>query len=450
VIRLDHNDHNWEKDLSPPPLQKKGFDDKLRRRIEDQLDRKEERRRRWLWPAVSFCSIAALSAFVWLISPFGGGTGGPEPVNAALTAAHTPGTSELSSSPQEAPPAPVEIKTGVLIGLRLDYTSAGLSGNDTGHSISTYRTLMLAPVDGQVSVAAEGSGILVPYGQKFWKIDAMTHKTDTDMIHYLSVHPADKPAEAASFVDDPDEQLQLTEKLLFAGNQYLSVAEEEDRLRGSLPIEHSQVWVRKLNQVPQTPAAASPVMLKSAVNHVTVQDIFGEGAQQVLSNMMPTSLQKGAKTVQEKTVSKSNKQLTGDNWAIIRQPGRWVAQVAETFYNPGSGNSGYALRDYPAELPDVVTSHDQVASTWGQIKTLQANAKDLLSSPLEDMIIVQTDKELVLYSPGNSGRDNKPLLHVELEPGEELVSAQWATGSYVGEWVVKARKYLQETKAEER
>jgi hypothetical protein len=430
---LDPNErYNWEKDLTPSPLQRKGFDEQLKQRIEEQLDRKEAQRRRWLWPVAGACTVCAVAAAVWIVAPFDRDNGLDALVKAAAphTVEYRPAEPPLVADTAAEEPAPV--KTGVLIGLRQDSSTAGSPGE--------YRTMMLAPVDGQVTVAAEGEGILVPYGQKFWKIDMLTHTTDTDVIHYLSAYPADKEAAAASFLDDPDEQVRHTETLLFAGNQYVSVAEEEASGNGQLMTTSSQVWVRKLNQMAAAPVPSSA----DKTSYVTIQDIFGEGARQVLDRMLELP-SVPAETGQAATGERVAKvRLSGDNWAITRKPGHWTAQVAEVSSSSGEQPDRNGLQEYPVALPEVVTSHDSVFSTWGQVKSLQAEATDLLASPLEDLIVVLTSKEMLLY-PSNptSGGKPDPLLHVQLKPGEQLVSAQWATGSYVAEWVEKSRKYLQ-------
>lgn len=452
---MDQNDRDWEKELSSSPLQGRGFDDRLRRRIEEQLDRKQKQGRRWIWPAAGFCGALGLSLFVLLANPLGWGM-----EQKLETAATVHGASQpLPVSDPEENAAPVQVKTGVLIGLRQDYAISTQNGELGKQASSSYRTLMLAPVNGQVSVAAEGSGILVPFGMKFWKIDAVTYSTDTDKIHYLSVHPADKEPQAPTFRDNPEEKVQHSEKLLFAGNQYLSVAEEEKMLVGDQSASASTVWVRKLNQMPERPALllGSGGLAGPPEGNVSIEDIFGEGARQVLAGL---SLPAAGKQRQVQVSSGSTASVapssteirpSSHNWAIIRQPGRWVAQVAR-LSSPvadtaleAEPTADYSLVDYPAALPETVTSHDKVSGTWGQIKALQPGATDLLYSPLEDLLIVRTDKELVLYAPGANIENSKPLLNVELGPGEQLVSAQWATGSYVPDWIAKARKYLQGT-----
>lgn len=454
---MDQNDRDWEKELSASPLQGRGFDDRLRRRIEEQLDRKQKQGRRWIWPAAGFCGVLGLSLFVLLANPLGWGMEQKLETAAAVHSAAQP----LPVPGPEETAASIQVKTGVLIGLRQDYAISTQNGELGKQASSSYRTLMLAPVNGQVSVAAEGSGILVPFGMKFWKIDAITYSTDTDKIHYLTVHPADKEPQAHTFIDNREEKVLHSEKLLFAGNQYLSVAEEEKVLVGDRSASASTVWVRKLNQMPERPAIllGSGGLTTPAESNVSIEDIFGEGASQVLAGL---SLPAAGKQREVQVSSGSSASLTPSsteirpsidnyNWAITRQPGRWVAQVARPSTPVADTaleaelSANYSLVDYPAALPETVTSHDKVSGTWGQIKALQPGATDLLFSPLEDLLIVRTDKELVLYAPGANIENSKPLLNVELGPGEQLVSAQWATGSYVPDWIAKARKYLQGT-----
>ncbi|MNC32981.1 hypothetical protein D3C75_813620 [compost metagenome] len=118
--------------------------------------------------------------------------------------------------------------------------------------------------------------------------------------------------------------------------------------------------------------------------------------------------------------------------------------MADTIYEPESRVTGFKLHPYPAKLPELVTSHDKLSNaSWVRDAQLQEKRTDLLVSPLEDLAVVITDKKLVLYTPDSSVEQSRLALEVPLEPGEALVSAQWATGSYVSDWVTKARKYLQ-------
>lgn len=443
---MSRNDSDWEKELGDRPHTGKGFSDDLRRRIEDQVEKRERRRRRLLWPAAGLFGAAGVCA-LYLLGGFSLMPG--KGVHADLAAGLSPAAVQPTPEASAAPPfllGEINVKSGLLIGLRQDAGTDATPSVTSGDSPSSYRTLMLAPVDGQLQVAAQGNGVLVPYGQKFWKIESKDVTTGSDELHYLVAFPADKKTDARQVIDDPDESIVLREKLLFAGNQYVSVQEDEVWKDGNLPAEESKVWVRKLSQLND-----SAVPLSAAASGVvTVQDIFGEGAQQILARMAysrnsPPVVESGSAIgAGEAGESFMGPYGAGNNWAIIRKPGKWTAQVAETYYEPETRVIGYHLYPYPVRLPELVTSHDRLSTApWVRDAQLQEKRKDLLVSPLEDLAVVITDQKLALYIPDSSSVESRLALEVPLAPGEALVSAQWATGSYVSDWVAKSRKYLQ-------
>ncbi len=444
---MSRNDSDWEKELGDRPKSGKGFSDDLRRRIEDQVEQRERRRRRWLWPAAGLCGAAGVCALYLL----GGlsllpGQGVQENLAAGLS------PSAVQSAPEATAAQPrlleeINVKSGLLIGLRQD-AGVDSTANGAAGSSSSYRTLMLAQVDGQLQVAAQGDGVLVPYGQKFWKIESKDVATESDELHYLVAYPADKKTDARQIFDNPEESIVLREKLLFAGNQYVSVEENEIWRDGSLPAQESKVWVRKLSQL--SDAAVPRSASAAGLAHVTLQEIYGEGAQQILTKLAYTRSngagQSGGYPAEDIHTQESGTWTysTGENWAIVRKPGKWTAQVAEGYYEPESRVIGFKLYPYPVRLPELVTSHDKLSDApWVRDAQLQEQRKDLLVSPLEDLAVVITDQKLALYTPDSSAVESKLALEVPLAPGEALVSAQWATGSYVSDWVTKARKYLQ-------
>lgn len=483
------NDPDYHKDLSPPPLSGRGFDEKLRRRIEEELDRKEEARRRkrlWLWPAIGCCCALIVGGAVWKTAPWG--TDGQdvqagEAAATAFTAASGEPAPAAVTVPEE---ASAVLRTGVLLGLREDLPAGSPENGIRAAAASRYRTLMIAPVEGRIQVAAEGSGILVPYGQKFWKIEPVTKTTDSDLIQVLAAYPAEKPMEALpAGKDNPEEQIIHSEKLVFAGNQYVSVAEQDQTTSDQFTSASGRVWVRRLNQLPGSSSSLTNAAAGAAVNiaygaygsggskgttpaatshtdtgYVSILDIYGEGAWDTLKGLSrsfadrePRSAPSGKNTSSSElspAASAPADRAPLNQWTITRKPGRWTAQVAEptmAMSDARNPSTGYRLLDFPTALPETVTAHDQVCCTWGQVRSLQPDAKDLLSSPLEDMMIILTDKELVVHPAGARTSGTKPLLRVPLKSGEKLVSAQWATGSYVAAWVEKTRKYLEPSSA---
>jgi hypothetical protein len=231
--------HDLDHKLTNDPLYKKGFNEEMQRKIEQAVEKESHARRRMrplFFIAATAAAAAALIFFPWDLL-------------------HTRGKTSIASTaltvvePAASISSPPPISSALLIGFRTDHEEKDPSKVLNTIHYSTYRTMLIAPERGELRKTAEGSGILMPYKRDFWKIDSLTHKTKQDEYHYLSAHLAEEPVKVENFKDDPQEEIHHIETLVFAGNQYLSVAETEEAWAGNAPVRNDRIWVRTLPQL---------------------------------------------------------------------------------------------------------------------------------------------------------------------------------------------------------
>lgn len=410
-------------DRLPPgkPIAGKGFSDELRLRIESRLERetKPPRRSPPLFPL-----LLGLSSLLILLvmQPYFEKAVQPEPNSGAPAAA-------VSREPLDYGPPVLNAggpQSALLIGLRLDEPYWG--SNRLNMMRSTYRTMLIAPIDSDMRVTAEGSGILMPYKQSFWFIQPGQLESASDSYTYLSAYPADSKPKEPRWSDravggnggSGGSGLVRTETLLFAGNQYISMKEQEWLIHGGTPRRIEKVRTRTLPQL------ASPRMIDFTRNRkdpdiVTLQDVFGTAGPDHL-------LVAGS----------------GDQWTPRRTFGRWSAYAAEPVILENVGES-FQFVELGNELPNAVTSHDRLIGGADAVRALRPNAADALSSPSGDVLAVFDSGSVYIYAGRGSGTapaGNEPALTVPLKRGEVLVMAQWATGRYVDAWVQQTRKLL--------
>lgn len=416
---------DFHKQLESGPLEQSGFTPKLQRDIEEAIERKERTKRR-VKPLFCFAGLGAIAAAVLLF-----------PWNTLLIQSDASPAKDAiavaAATPTISSPSP--ISTALLIGLRTEHEAK----SETGHTLgpirySTYRTMLIAPVRGQLQKTSEGSGILMPYKQNFWKIDSLVHKTKTEEFHYLSAHLADQPVKPETFPDRADKEFNRVETLLFAGNQYVSIAESEVAWRGNAPYYGDRIWVRTL---PQLKEGHTIQFYDKPVdkNHIAITDLYDSSISSVLSK------------VPSRSRSTVLGEISGQSWTIQREPGRWVGKVAETPRAGAVTPDSYVLHDFPRELPDKVVNHDELCCSWSSIQASWPQATDALTSPMNDMIVIFEDGKLKFY-PYAQAPGNAPQLTLDLQPGEQLVMAQWATDHYVQEWIDKVDRYLTTDKVE--
>jgi hypothetical protein len=318
------------------------------------------------------------------------------------------------------------VKSVLLIGLRTDIQEKSTSNAQVDNNYSRYRTIMIAadPKDAlHVQIAAEGNGLLVPHGQYFWQIDALTQETPNDIYHYLTSHPASGKAVKRNYPNTPNEQLHHNEKLVYAGNNYVSIITSE-KWMGNAPAVSQAVWTRALEQINTAD--------KNVKEHLSLKQIFGSRAEAAIAQIQPniTAAQNGIKS-----------EITGDNWTPARENGRWIPQIAEVETTNNNAATRYELHPFPLALPDTIVSHDQLVVSWDTIMQSHPEALDAVSSPDGDMIAVITADKLYIYPYGNNQMG--PLaLQIDLNNNESMVMAQWASAKYADNWLEEGKRYL--------
>ncbi|WP_156158131.1 hypothetical protein [Gordoniibacillus kamchatkensis] len=396
---MERPEFDPERDLQSGPYPRRGFTPELQQRIEERIERKARSRRLRLpfaaaAAAIAVCAVAALAQWP---------KGQPEHKQAQAAAP----AAALTAPAERIAIGPASYHSGLLLGLRTDFQrKAGNSGPESADS--SYRTLFIAPLDGRLDVAAEGKGILLPYGQTFWKIDAVSQSAGDDVYRTLIAHPANRPIPAQAIVPRSSVQVRHSERLLFAGNKYVTLEQTEAVQKGKRTLQTSRVWVKELQQV--NGEMTMPADDAAARRYVGLQDLFGAGVNRA------------------------------DEWAIVRKPGTWVPAVASTTLD--GDQESFVLNSIPLSLPDAVISHDQLCCTWADIQRIQPDAVDALSSPKKDFMAIVTPSSIYFNEVRNGQIGATPQLTINLNENEKLVMAQWATESYVDDWVKASRNYL--------
>jgi hypothetical protein len=419
VNRLSSSDPNDLDDhLTTEPLHKKGFSDELQEQILQAIDQKNRVHHRYkslIWVASAGVVFTAIIFIPWQSLQTN-----------TISAEAASVVRDESASFIQPPP----ISSALLIGLRTEHEEKNTTSALATMVYSTYRTMLIAPVRGELKKTAEGSGILMPYKMSFWKIDSLTQKTAQDEYHYLSAHPADQLAKTEIFPDHPGEEIHHVETLVYAGNQYLSVAETEEAWAGNAPVQNNRIWVRTLPQL-RDGRDVDFALKPASAQHVSLTDVYDPTVNRLLDNLAG-----------KRQMTDLPTEITGKSWTIARVPGRWVPRVSETpVKDTGTGPDRFLLHEFPKALPEKVVSYDALGSSWSDIQSSWPKATDALSSPMNDLIVIFEEGKLNFYPYGQSPGGN-PLLTLDLLPGEQLVMAQWATDHYVQEWIDRVNKYL--------
>lgn len=408
----DRLDRELKEDLARGPLVRDGFDERLRRRIEERLDSARRSPRRMLLSAAVYAAAGMLAiAAVWMgVWRFAGTERHPAD-ELALPVHEQAAVSGQGyyTIPDRQALMNAGIRSAFLIGLRRDEPNPEGAG-----VISEYRTMLIAERDGMPQVVAEGSGILMPYGQEFWLIRAVR---DGAGGQRLIAAPAEMsgaaggvPAESAGGEEARDAASGgvIQEQLLFAGNRYVSVRQVTWSAGADLSAPQERLWVKNVEML--------------------VADLSGsDGTSAEESNVALFEL-----------IPDEAAGPVGEEWAIIREPGRWAVRYPEE----SEGTEGRRIwRALPVTLPPAVVSHDRLDLGWDEIAAMDPLARDAYTSPAGDLAaLVRSDAVRVV--PYRLPDAAMRTLTVPLEESETIVMVQWALDQYVEAWKRQAALWL--------
>jgi|GEM_PF-2342500 len=367
--------------LSRDPFPGGGFDERLRRRIEERI-REEKRhgqvrtRPLWIWPAAALASFVTVLIAAWLWGSFQNGGFGP--AASALPEEQLRHESGASGTLSGAGAAAAK-KYALLLGLRTERQTAA------GYPVSRYRTLLVAADQHpeRLRLMAELPGLFVPYGQHFWEISAIDGLNGTQYLQAVQATGAKSDGKAAT-VEIPDGR--LSEQVVYAGNAYLSVHTYYRDERGDVSVIRLIKHIEQLNQRALHPADDP---------HASPARFYPE------------------------------KQEGDLEWIIYRNPGVWVSEL----YDPKTDTP------YPLPvIPEDIVQHDRLNWSWEEILRTEPGARDAFT--YGNLLGIITGGELKVYAIRGRQTAADPV-RISLAQGEQVVMIQWAQNDkidYVEKW----------------
>ncbi|WP_373229668.1 hypothetical protein [Cohnella sp.] len=390
--------------LARGPLPRNGFDESLRKRIHERINNPRRRTTRfWNLPAgragLALSTVLVVLLGIWSWNQFNKG-------NLGYGAQATKQASAMQQ-PIASIAEAEKLNAAMLIGLRKD-----LSSSEQGYPGSDYRTVLVVPQDDELTIAAEGPGIYMPFKQKFWKITTVPDPRGKG-VQILVAAPADE-AKSLESINKPSDSLITSEKLLFAGNRYLSVLQTSIASVEGAAVNESNVWVNEVEHLLASNRIGNSNNLEK--KHYTLAEVLGLEA--IGSDI--------------------------HRWTIARAQGKWVAKQLSDASKLSNAASVYDLQQISFPLTSKVTGPDMLALEWDEITAIEPYAEDAFTSSTEDILAVVMATSIDLY-PYKLPKERMKPLRIETAPNESIIMVQWAETDYIDSWKKQLSKWIPPT-----
>lgn len=358
------------------------------------------------------------------------------------------------------------IHSGLLLGLVAEPNLENKSKNNTDFEnkvVEKYRTLWIYGNGSNISYSEKNGGIITPYGDNFLKltnnsiIDSNTENLNNFGDSFYSKYSSYYNFSVILSQAVNDNKTLLTKDSLT--KKYINSQEGD---LGSSYISRTETILyvgNKYAAIKTSQYATGGGTYKSSFDDIKLYDIKSLANLEIkrtnanLKNLLGNDVDNNIKILSSKyntaTVSnaliKEKKMIDDTNLSLKRTEGKWIVQAPlyEVYNHEGNGsnfNTIQNLYDTNITVPQSLTSYDTLCIDWNTIKSKIPDAKDAVSSPNKDMLVVLTSTDLKIFVHPEKGLD-KPVKTLPVDKNEKIVLNQWATGDYVTKWTKSLSSY---------
>jgi hypothetical protein len=329
-------------------------------------------------------------------------------------------------------------ESGLLLGIR--------DGSGSGEA---YRTLWIAPENGKVDVLLGGPDLIVPGKTGFWRT-CVIHVSEDEIQegstqHYESDSIVTEPAtssrahcenQTAKPAEESEESYYCTStdetRILFVGPNAISTQNSWEGNCGAHPSSAETVNLTSLTGRD----TIAYLGITDSVRRVGLEAATTDAAREQLGDIGTVD----SVSVDSDSLPDRPSLSTGGQWGVQRGEGHWYA-MGQASCSPIIACmqvQTFAVPKYRA--PRELVGHDELVPSFDNIKKLVPAAKDAVSSPRHDLVVVLTrDDSLLVFVP-HRGQLGTPVARIQLSG--DFVMAQWATGRFVSIWTSKLRELI--------
>lgn len=161
---------------------------------------------------------------------------------------------------------------------------------------------------------------------------------------------------------------------------------------------------------------------------LNVVEIAGEKGLQIYNE----TISKEKNGISEKVQFYEGEQEDKTNIGISKKNGIWEFLGSLRFQENGK----IVYSDFVLNLKPVIDifSNNKLIVPWINIKNKIQTAIDAFTSPRKNLILIQSEKELLVYELENNIMKNYPVLSVPIDEKDKIIMAEWSFDSYAESW----------------
>ena len=296
------------------------------------------------------------------------------------------------------------IPTGLLLGLRTPQADS-----------SSYRTLWISFEDDKLSPILEADKIFFPRRSGFYQLE-VDRKNDEDFLYVKNILLQENKEEEDDFImnNKINNTVSIHRHVNYIGNDYVSI---EEKIKQA-SIESNRLKMLAVDSLP-------------SLKPIKISDLAGPGAASAMEQQREKLLKQFG--IEQKTYNE-------ENFGLARKMGYWIFTGRLEY----EYNDEYLANDYNISviIPSHVVYCNELNIPWTRVKDHVPVAHDVFTSPNNNLALVVTDDELIVYKSYRESLIDPPLEKIPLKENERVIMAEWAVGDYVESWEMNFNAFI--------
>lgn len=288
------------------------------------------------------------------------------------------------------------LRTGLLLGLRY-YDEESVKKDEQPWK---YRTIWIRSYNKNIKDIYEKEDILLPRKTGFWEVEAKEN---------IYAYPYSKK--------NKDKSIKLNKKensngkrIEYLGNDYISIENIENNGKGG-----KELRTYLLDNIDEK----KPIKI-SDIGGRSLRTAFLEGAGK----------QRGILASKDNNLL--NERPDEESFGLTRKNGHWILKGRISYEEKEVRK--YTDFNIKAVPPIELVTYDELLIPWNGIKMKVPEVVDAYTSPNEDIVIILTNKYILIYPIHKGELGDKPFGKIPIKEKEKIIMAEWATGGYVKTW----------------